>query len=89
MPAWARGYLPLSPFCSAAPGNIPASLPGEASAAVSVLAYGGLLFFPPTLGWLAHRVGLGNALLVVLGLCCCLALGTFLLRGGSRSVTRA
>lgn len=83
------GLSPIVPILFSRAGEYPGVTPGEASAAVSVLAYGGLLFFPPILGWLAHRAGLGNALLVVLGLCCCLALGTFLLRGGSRSVTRA
>ena len=68
------GLSPIVPILFSRAGEYPGVTPGEASAAVSVLAYGGLLFFPPTLGWLAHRVGLGNALLVVLGLCCCLAL---------------
>lgn len=78
------GLAPIVPILFSRAGEYPGVTPGEASAAISVLAYGGLLFFPPTLGWLAHGVGLDNALLVVLAVCCLLTAGTLLLRGQSK-----
>lgn len=74
------GLSSIVPILFSRAGEHPGVTPGEASAAISILAYSGLLFFPPTLGWLAHRVGLDNALLVVFALCWMLCAGTFLLR---------
>lgn len=78
------GLSPIVPILFSRAGSHPGVSPGAASAAISVLAYGGLLFFPPTLGWLAHRIGLDSALTVVLALLCLLAIGTPLIREKSR-----
>lgn len=82
------GLSPLVPILFSRAGEYPGVTPGKASAAISVLAYGGLLFFPPTLGWLAHDIGLDKALLVVLALCCLLTAGTFLLRSQPKRASR-
>ena len=58
-------------------GSCPGVAPEQASAAVSLLGYSGLLLFPPTLGFLGRTLGLDRALLVPLGLCALLALGAF------------
>lgn len=43
---------------------------------VSSLGYGGQLLVPPLIGLLGHRVGLHNAMFVVIFLCLCLVLGS-------------
>ncbi len=83
------GLSPIVPILFSRAGEHPGVTPGEASAVISVLAYGGLLFFPPTLGWLAHSVGLDNALLVVFALCWILCAGTFLLKPGKKRAPAA
>lgn len=82
------GLAPLVPILFSRAGEYPGVSPGEASAVVSVLAYSGLLFFPPLLGWLAHSVGLDKALVVVLALCCLLIAGTLLLKGRTGVLSR-
>lgn len=47
---------------------------------VSSLAYGGQLMVPPLIGILGHRVGLHNAMFVVVFLCLCLVLGSRLFK---------
>ena len=83
------GLSIIVPILFSRAGTYPGVTPGEASAVISVLAYSGLLFFPPTLGWLAHRVGLANALLVVFALCWILCAGTLLLRTGKKRPSEA
>lgn len=78
------GLSIIIPILFSRAGTYPGVTPGEASAVISVLAYSGLLFFPPTLGWIAHRAGLANALLAVFALCWVLCAGTLLLRTGKR-----
>lgn len=74
------GMAPMVPLCFSHAGRCPKVTPAEASAIVSVLAYGGLLLFPPIIGNLAHAFGLQQALFVGLGLVCMLAVGSFLFR---------
>ncbi len=78
------GFAPVIPILFSRAGSYPGIAPGKASAVVSVMSYGGMLFFPPVLGILAHRVGLDKALTVILALCLVLAAGTFLLKGEKR-----
>lgn len=47
---------------------------------VSTLAYSGQLLVPPLIGLLGHRVGLHNAMFVVVFLCLCLVLGSRLFK---------
>ena len=74
------GLSPLVPTLFSRAGSYPGISAGKASAVVSIFSYSGLLFFPPMLGFLAHKFGLAKALLVVLALCILIALGTLLLR---------
>ena len=63
-------------------GSHPGISPSRASAIVSLLAYSGLLFFPPLLGFLSHGYGLEKALLVALACCLLVTGGAFLVKGG-------
>lgn len=74
------GLSPIVPTLFSRAGSHPGVSPERASAIVAVLSYGGLLFFPPLLGFVAHEKGLLNALLFIPAACLCLALGSFLLR---------
>ena len=65
-------------------GNAPGVSPGKACATVSIFSSSGMLVFPPSLGALAHRVGLDRALLLVLAMCLLLTLGIWgALRNGT------
>lgn len=74
------GLAPLVPVLFSRAGSWPGIDPGKASAVVSTLSYSGLLFFPPSLGFIASRHGLENALFLILVLCIFLFAGAFLLR---------
>ena len=54
---------------------------------VSFMGYSGVLVFPPSLGWLAHNMGLGTALLVIPALCAILALGAWAFRADEKPAT--
>lgn len=69
------GLAPIVPILFSRAGNYPHVNVGKACAAVSVLAYSGLLFFPPLLGFIAHGYGLDKTMLVVLALCIFLFFG--------------
>ena len=69
------GLSPMVPIFFSRAGSCPGVAPEQASAAVSLLGYSGLLLFPPTLGFLGRTLGLDRALLVPLGLGALLALG--------------
>lgn len=71
------GLAPIVPILFSRAGNVPGVSPGKACATVSVFSCCGMLVFPPSLGVLAHRVGLDRALLLVLAMCPLLALGTW------------
>ncbi|MBQ4615924.1 MAG: MFS transporter [Mailhella sp.] len=81
------GLAPLVPIFFSRAGNTPGITPGKASAIVSFMGYSGVLVFPPSLGWLAHNVGLGTALFIIPVLCAILAAGAFLFRGGEKPAT--
>ncbi len=74
------GMAPLVPLCFSRAGRTPGVAPAEASAAVSILAYSGLLLFPPVIGTVAHAFGLGRALYIALGLTVVLTAGSLLFR---------
>lgn len=60
------GLAPVVPTIFSLAGKckgIPAS---EASSFIAIVAYGGLLIVPPTLGWIASHFSLGTALCLVL-----------------------
>lgn len=78
------GLAPIVPVLYSRAGSYPGITPGKASAIVSVLSYGGLLFIPPLIGFAAQRVGLNNALLAILLLCCIVACGTIILKNNSK-----
>lgn len=74
------GLSPLVPILFSRAGSHPGISPSRASAIVSVLAYSGLLFFPPLLGFLSHGYGLEKALMVAFVCCLLLAGGAFLVK---------
>ena len=78
------GLSPIVPILFSRAGSCPGISAGKASAVVSLLSYSGLLFFPPMLGFIAHKQGLEKALLTIIATCLCLALGSFLFRSQRR-----
>lgn len=81
------GLAPIVPIFFSRAGNTPGITPGKASAVVSFMGYSGVLVFPPSLGWLAHNMGLGIALLVIPALCAILALGAWAFRTDEKPAT--
>lgn len=74
------GVAPITPILFSRAGASPNISPGSASAAVSLFAYSGLLFFPPFIGMLANRVGLLQALWLIVAICLGMAFGSRILR---------
>lgn len=74
------GLAPIVPVLYSRAGSYKGVSPGKASAIVSVLSYGGLLFIPPLIGFAAQRIGLNNSLFMILILCCIIASGTIILK---------
>lgn len=74
------GFAPIVPIIYSIGGRIQGIPPGRVSSAISILAYSGLLFFPPFLGMLGQSIGLGNALWVIVGTCFLVAAGSLRLR---------
>lgn len=71
------GVAPIVPILfsrAAICGHVTAA---QASSVVSFLAYAGMLFFPPMLGFVGDHYGLANSLLIVLASCLVLAGGSF------------
>ena len=81
------GLAPIVPIFFSRAGNTPGITPGKASAIVSFMGYSGILVFPPSLGWLAHTLGLGTALLVIPALCAILGLGAWAFRTDEKPAT--
>lgn len=69
------GLSPIAPVLFSLAGNYPNVNIAKACAAVSLLAYSGLLFFPPLLGFVAYNYGLDKIMFVVLVLCILLCFG--------------
>lgn len=78
------GMAPIVPILFSRAGAAPGISAAQALAMVAFFGYGGLLFFPPLLGFLAQGYGLGNALLVPLFACLAVAFGAFILRKYAR-----
>lgn len=74
------GFATIVPIIYSIAGRIPGLSVGRASSAISILAYSGLLFFPPFLGMLGDEIGLGNALWIIVGTCWCVTAGSLFLR---------
>ena len=81
------GLAPIVPIFFSRAGNTPGITPGKASAIVSFMGYSGVLVFPPSLGWMAHNMGLGKALLVIPALCVILAFGSWFFRTDEKPAT--
>lgn len=79
------GMAPVVPILFSLAGEAHGASAAQALATVAFFGYGGLLFFPPLLGFLAQGYGLGTALLVPLFACLALAFGAFVLRKHSRA----
>lgn len=77
------GLSPVMPIAISRAGTHGALSPSSASALVSLLGYGGLLVVPPSLGWLAQHFSLETALLLPLGVCGLLIVGSWRFKGGS------
>lgn len=78
--AMGAGLSPIVPILFSRAGEHPDITPGKASAVVSFLAYSGMLIFPPSLGGIAHTIGLDRALISIPVLCVAIALGSLLFR---------
>jgi MFS family permease len=83
------GLAPIVPIFFSRAGSTPGITPGKASAIVSFMGYSGVLIFPPSLGWVAHTMGLGVALLTIPVLCAVLAAGSWAFRTGEKPATCA
>lgn len=71
---------PVVPILFSRAGQYPGVSPVRASAIVSIMAYGGLLFFPPLLGFGAQHYGLERTLTVIPVFCLVVAAGALLVR---------
>lgn len=74
------GLAPIVPILFSRAGSYPGVAAVRASAVVSLFAHGGLLVFPPLLGFAAQRYGLENALFSILAVCALITLGTIILK---------
>ena len=83
------GLAPIVPIFFSRAGSSPGITPGQASAIVSFMGYSGVLVFPPSLGWVAHTMGLSVALLTIPVLCAVLAAGSWAFRTGEKPATCA
>ena len=59
------GLAPVVPTLFSLAGSVPGISPQRASSTVAFLAYGGLLFVPPCIGYLAQISSLHSALFLV------------------------
>ncbi|WP_077072965.1 MFS transporter [Mailhella massiliensis] len=82
------GLSPIVPILFSRAGTCPGVSPSQASAAVSVLSYGGMLLFPPMLGFLAHDYGLEKSLSTIFLVCLVLTAGSVVLRKTQRKRAR-
>ena len=85
------GLSPVVPVLFSRAGSVPGVNPGRASAAVSMLSYSGMLFFPPLLGMVAQSCGLSSALRIILAVCLVITAGSVMLKnvpGTSASARR-
>lgn len=74
------GFGPIVPIFYSRAGALRGISPGRASSAISLMAYSGLLVFPPFIGVLAQLIGLDAALWVIVCVICGIVLGSFTLR---------
>lgn len=63
------GLAPVVPTIFSLAGKCKGISASEASSFIAIVAYGGLLVVPPTLGWIASHSSLGTALCLVLVFC--------------------
>lgn len=63
------GLAPVVPTIFSLAGKCKSISASEASSFIAIVAYGGLLVVPPTLGWIASHSSLGTALCLVLVFC--------------------
>lgn len=63
------GLAPVVPTIFSLAGKCKGITASEASSFIAIVAYGGLLVVPPTLGWIASHSSLGTALCLVLVFC--------------------
>lgn len=82
------GLAPMVPIFFSRAGACPGVSPSRASAVVSFLSYGGMLFFPPLLGFLAHDYGLEKSLSTIFLVCLVLTAGSVVLRKTQRKRAR-
>lgn len=77
------GFAPIVPIFYSRAGAIQGVASGRASSAISLMAYSGLLVFPPLIGVLAQLIGLEGALWTIVAVICGITLGSFTLRRAS------
>lgn len=73
------GLSPIVPILFSRAGSYPGISAGKASVVVSFLAYGGMLMFPPTVGWLAVHASLDKALFIIPALCFIVSISSLLI----------
>lgn len=74
------GFAPIVPILYSRAGDVPGIPLAKTSSTVSIMAYTGMLFFPPLLGMLGQSLGLGNALWIIVLTCACVAAGSRFLK---------
>ena len=72
---------PVVPILFSLAGTARGVSAAQASSFVGVMAYSGLLLFPPAIGYAAEYAGLGRALLIPVAVCILMSAGSLLLRG--------
>lgn len=76
------GFAPIVPILFSRAGKTPGLSQAKASSTISIMSYTGLLVFPPFLGMLGDRFGLGRALWIIVVCCLGVAIGGSLLLNG-------
>ena len=78
------GLSSLVPLLLSRVGHRPDIAPSTAASVVSLFGFGGMLVIPPSLGFLARRFGLEEAMFLPLSLICLVIAGSFVFRFARR-----
>ena len=79
---------PVVPILFSLAGTARGVSAAEASSFVGVMAYSGLLLFPPAIGYAAEYAGLDRALLIPVAVCALMTAGSLQLRGLMQAASR-
>ena len=79
---------PVVPILFSLAGTVRGVTAAEASSFVGVMAYSGLLLFPPAIGFAAEYAGLDRALLIPVAVCALMTAGSLCLRSQMLAASR-